>query len=261
MASRSDALARARERAGWVGRTGLSAVMTALVFAATMLQVQTPITRGYLNLGDSMIFVAAFLGGAQTGFIAGSIGSALADIISGYGYYAPGTFVIKGLEGFIAGYLYERLRGAASRSGWKTIVYTVSALIFIVVSALGVVYTRKYGGSTILELAGHSIRFSVPAPAWVALAAVLAGVILYAGLKGGEELGPAIIAWFIGGLWMVLGYFIYEATVVYSLGKLEGSSPLAAAAEIPGNIGQALAGVVVAAFLVSVILRARGQRE
>lgn len=250
----------ARERAAWVERIGLSAVMTALVFAATMLQVQTPITRGYLNLGDSMIFVAAFLGGPYTGFIAGSIGSALADIVSGYGYYAPGTFVIKGLEGFIAGYLYWRLRAVAGRSSWRAVVAGISALVFAVVAGLGVVYTRKYGGFTELSLASHTIKFSVPAPVWVAIAAILAGVILYAGLRGGEELGPALIAWFIAGLWMVLGYFIYEATVVYKLGKLEGNSPLAAAAEIPGNIGQALAGVVIAAFLVGIILRARGQR-
>ncbi len=242
----------------WSSTAVVSGVMAALVFAATMVQVRTPITRGYVNLGDSMIFIASLIGGPWVGFVAGSVGSALADIVSGYGYYAPGTFIIKGLEGFIAGYLYNLLAGKASSKGWKAIVAGVALAVFAAIVGFGWVYTGKYGGSTAFSIAGRTVAFTVPGWAWAVIGAILAGVILYAGLSRDPRLGAAIIAWFIAGLWMVTGYFIYEATVVYSLGKLEGSNPLAAAAEIPANIIQAVAGVVLAAFIAGALSRSTG---
>jgi uncharacterized membrane protein len=41
--------------------------------------------------------------GAKAGGIAGGVGAALMDLILGYSIWAPFTFLIKGLEGFIAG--------------------------------------------------------------------------------------------------------------------------------------------------------------
>ena len=82
----------------------LSGIMAALVVVATiLLQFPNPATRGYTNVGDIMVFVSALTFGPIVGGIAGSVGSALADIISGYGIYAPFTFIIKGAEGAIAG--------------------------------------------------------------------------------------------------------------------------------------------------------------
>lgn len=87
----------------------VSAIMTALVCVATMLiQIPNPATRGYINVGDAMIFVSALTFGAIAGGIAGGFGSALADILSGYGFYAPFTLVIKGLEGALAGLITDR---------------------------------------------------------------------------------------------------------------------------------------------------------
>jgi uncharacterized membrane protein len=81
--------------------TGVGA---ALVAAATIvIQIPSPQTKGYINLGDTLIFTIAMLFGAKIGGLAGGIGSALADIISGYAHWAPFTLVIKGIEGFIVG--------------------------------------------------------------------------------------------------------------------------------------------------------------
>jgi uncharacterized membrane protein len=75
-----------------------------LVAAATMvIQIPAPQTKGYINLGDTLIFTIAMLFGAKIGGLAGGIGSALADIISGYAHWAPFTLIIKGIEGFIVG--------------------------------------------------------------------------------------------------------------------------------------------------------------
>lgn len=80
----------------------LAAVFAALTCTATLL-IQIPtITKGYVNLGDCFVVMAGWLCGAPWGFAAAGFGSALADIISGYAVYAPGTFAIKGIMAVIA---------------------------------------------------------------------------------------------------------------------------------------------------------------
>jgi uncharacterized membrane protein len=82
----------------------LSGVMAALVTTATYLvQIPNPPTHGYINFGDVMIFVSALTFGPIVGGAAGSIGSSLADLASGYAYFAPFTFIVKGIEGILAG--------------------------------------------------------------------------------------------------------------------------------------------------------------
>jgi uncharacterized membrane protein len=87
----------------------LTSLFIALVALATMV-IKIPIvaTNGYINLGDSLIFVGALLLGSRLGFLAGGFGSALADLLLGYAHWAPFTLIIKGLEGFIVGYLAHR---------------------------------------------------------------------------------------------------------------------------------------------------------
>lgn len=85
--------------------------MAALVTIATFIvQIPIPATRGYLNFGDIMIFVSALTFGPIVGGLAGSIGSAISDVISGYGPFAPFTFVIKGAEGVIAGLISNKIK-------------------------------------------------------------------------------------------------------------------------------------------------------
>ncbi|HLR34794.1 MAG TPA: ECF transporter S component [Tissierellales bacterium] len=84
------------------------AILIALTTVMTMvINIPTVATKGYLNLGDMIVFMAAFILGKKGGFIVGGFGSALADILLGYTYYAPITFIVKGLEGFIAGRILE----------------------------------------------------------------------------------------------------------------------------------------------------------
>lgn len=88
-------------------RLSLSVVFIALVAASTLLiQVPVPATGGYINIGDAMIFIGALLFGPIVGGMAGGLGSAIADILS-YPVFAPFTLVVKGLEGFVAGYIKD----------------------------------------------------------------------------------------------------------------------------------------------------------
>ena len=61
-----------------------TALMAALACVATMvIRVPSP-TGGYMNLGDTVVLLGAFLLGPWYGALAGGIGSALADVLSGY---------------------------------------------------------------------------------------------------------------------------------------------------------------------------------
>jgi len=86
-----------------------AAVFTALVCVATMIfSIYVPATEGFFNIGESMIFITAILFGPVAGAFAGGVGSALADILLGFGHYAPGTLIIKACEGAIVGMLRKR---------------------------------------------------------------------------------------------------------------------------------------------------------
>lgn len=87
-------------------RLVLTALFIAMVAVATMvINVPMVATQGFINVGDTMIFVAAVMMGRRMGLLAGGLGSALADLLLGYTHWAPWTLVIKGIEGFIAGQL------------------------------------------------------------------------------------------------------------------------------------------------------------
>lgn len=82
-------------------------VFIALTTVMTMIMIPAFSGHGYLNLGDMVIFLAAMMLGKRGGLIVGGIGSALADLLLGYSFYAPITLIVKGLEGFVAGALYQ----------------------------------------------------------------------------------------------------------------------------------------------------------
>ena len=87
----------------------LAALLAAFTTVATLLiQIPTP-TKGYLNLGDCFVNISAWLLGGVYGTAAAGIGSALADVISGYFVYAPVTLIIKSLMAFSSFHIYQKL--------------------------------------------------------------------------------------------------------------------------------------------------------
>ncbi len=227
----------------------LAAVFTSLVFAATLISVSTPITGGYFNLGETMVYTSAILGGPVVGAIAGGLGSMMADLFLGYSQYAPGTLVIKGLEGFLVGYLYEKLRTYTRLKGYVPLLSLIVGLGILVAGML--IYGGVYGGATQVELWGRIYEVHVPWYAWLAIAVAVSMAILYAGAKRGPEAASMVVAMLLPGMVMVTGYFLYEAIVL--------GYGISAAAEIPVNIGQALVGTVVAFIVVNIVKEAGGQ--
>lgn len=97
-------------------------ILTGLVLVATMfLQIPNGM-KGYVNLGDGVIFASAMILGPFAGIV-GGIGSAMSDFFLGYGVYIPATLVIKGLIGLTAGLMLKRSKGRS---------YFYKALIFLI---------------------------------------------------------------------------------------------------------------------------------
>ena len=86
----------------------LSSVFAALVFVLTFV-VRIPSVNGYINVGDSAVLLSGWFLPPPYAFLASSIGSFLADIISGYALYAPATFIIKGFMAVIAYFVFKAM--------------------------------------------------------------------------------------------------------------------------------------------------------
>lgn len=96
-------------------RISLYALFIALTCIGTLvIRIPFPLTKGYLNLGDAVLLAAAILLGRRGGMLAGGLGSFMADLLTGYAY-APATLLIKGLEGYLCGLIYERWPSTAGR--------------------------------------------------------------------------------------------------------------------------------------------------
>jgi uncharacterized membrane protein len=88
----------------------MTALMAALTCVATMvIHIASP-TGGYLNLGDAVVLLSAYLLGPLYGALAAGIGSMLADLLSAAAIYAPATLVIKAAMALTAALLYGRFR-------------------------------------------------------------------------------------------------------------------------------------------------------
>ena len=86
-----------------------TAVMVALTCVLTMVvRIPSP-TKGYINLGDCAVLVSGWLLGPVYGPVAGGVGSALADLLSGYPVYIPGTLIIKAGMALIISLVPDRL--------------------------------------------------------------------------------------------------------------------------------------------------------
>lgn len=119
----------------------LTGVMTALVLALTRSAVPNPV--GYNHLGDVGIFFAAFALGPWVGLVAGGLGTALADLLSGpYAVFAPLSLVVHGVQGFVAGWIYMRRPNTRS----LVIATIVGGLIVIVGYFIGEYLVPVWGG-------------------------------------------------------------------------------------------------------------------
>lgn len=115
-----------------------------------------------------MIFISALTFGPAVGGFAGGVGSAISDAISGYGYFAPFTFVIKGLEGTITGLISNR------NKTWRDVIaVTVAGAEMIGGYFLAEFFPLQLGWAAIAEVPGNITQIAVGAAIGIPLAAIL----------------------------------------------------------------------------------------
>ena len=147
-------------------RLAAAALLTALTCVATMvIRVPSPI-GGYVNLGDCIVLLSGWLLGPWWGFAAAGGGSALADFLSGYPHYVPGTLVVKGLMAVMAALLAGSKRGITLRRG-------LSGL-----AAEAWMIAGYFGYSALLLGKGLAALSSVPGNVVQAVAGLAAGLLL-----------------------------------------------------------------------------------
>ena len=144
----------------------LAALFAALTCVATsVIHVPIPATNGYINLGDGMVLLGAFLLGPVYGAAAGGLGSMLADLLLGYASYAPGTLIIKAAMGLCAGLLFGALRSktkaAALVAGVVGEVIMVLGYGLAAAASIGANCIQGLGGLVVSVLVYHAL-YAVP---------------------------------------------------------------------------------------------------
>ena len=114
-------------------KIAVAALLAALTCVATMvIKIPSPM-KGYLNLGDCVVLTAGWMLSPVYGFLAAGLGSALADLFSGYVVYAPATFLIKGLMALVARFVYKALCGKM----YSSISRLISGVLAEIIMVLG----------------------------------------------------------------------------------------------------------------------------
>jgi uncharacterized membrane protein len=219
------------------------AMFTAVVCVATViLKIDIPATRGFFNVGDSMVYVTALLFGPLIGGIAGGLGSSLADILLGFPLYAPATLVVKGVEGLIVGYLGHKVRPRVETSmKWEVFSIFLGVSLGAIVCYLGLTYYIGIFGNFVIEKLF-----------WVVVAALLGISIAYFGISRRSMVNWQIVSIICGGIEMIIGYYLYQTLL---LPLIVPEWEIIAIVEVPFNIGQALIGLIIAVPIVKTVWR------
>ncbi len=90
-----------------IKRIALTGLFTALIFVSTCF-VKIPITLGYIHFGDVFIILAGFMLSPFCAVCAATVGSVLADLLSGFVIYIPVTFFVKGVMALIVSLAYYK---------------------------------------------------------------------------------------------------------------------------------------------------------
>ena len=114
--------------------------------------------------------------GPWWGAAAGGIGSMLADLLLGYGHYAPGTLVIKGLMALVGALVFKAF-GKSS----------VGALVSCVISEI-IMVAGYFGYAALLLGKGIGAAASIPGNLVQAAMGLVIGLVLFFLLKRSKVL-------------------------------------------------------------------------
>ena len=153
-------------------RISLIAIMTAIVAVFTLIiRIPSPI-GGYISLCDAAVTFVAYAFGPFSGFIAGGLGAAFADLIGGFPQWALISFIVHGVEALLMGLVVRKDSSSMA-------MRIVAALIAVVIVSCGYLFLTTLFGLTVftealLEVPGNIIQSGVGA---------VIGLLLYSGVR------------------------------------------------------------------------------
>lgn len=163
----------------------VAAMMAALTCVATMIiQIPSPM-QGYVNMGDVIVLMCGWILGPVYGVLAAGIGSMLADMLSSYMHYAPGTLIIKAAVALIAYALFTLLKRGKKGDSVKELVLPLA--VSGVVAELAMVVLYFVYASLILGK-GWAAASSIPGNLMQGLVGVVVGSLLYVLIKKSKAL-------------------------------------------------------------------------
>ena len=158
-------------------KTLVTAALLAAMTTVATLVIRIPViaTNGYVNIGDTIVLVAAWLLGNPYGALAAGIGSGLADLLAGYPAYIPGTAVIKFLMAFIWTPVFLFLSGKGLPSAASAVISSVISEVWMILGYfLYESIILGYGPGALGSVAGNAMQ---------AVAGLVLGSILMLALK------------------------------------------------------------------------------
>ncbi|WP_295730637.1 ECF transporter S component [uncultured Limosilactobacillus sp.] len=106
--------------------------------------IPIPWTHGNINLCDAGIFIAAMLLGPAYGTVVGGLGGMLLDLISGFTQYSIFSLIAHGLEGLVAGLIYQHF-GNRKLGQWLALIIGTLVMVAGYFIADSVLYTYVAG--------------------------------------------------------------------------------------------------------------------
>lgn len=150
----------------------LAALFAALCYVMTLvIQVPSPM-QGYVNLGDCAVLLSAWVLGPLYGGAAAGIGSMLADLLTGYGYYAPGTFAIKLLMAVAAALIFQALQNRSSHN--LLVSQVASGVVAEIIMVAG-----YFGYASVLLGKGLAAAASIPGNIVQGVFGLVAAAVVY----------------------------------------------------------------------------------
>lgn len=110
----------------------LVALAMAVVCIATMV-IQIPIPLGYMHLGNCCILLISVFLDTVTGTLASGIGSAMADLLSGYPQWIIPTLIIKGLMGYTVARISKKDKKRAGIISIRMFLATASGILIMII--------------------------------------------------------------------------------------------------------------------------------
>lgn len=237
-------------------KIAFTGMMTALVFLGTFtIKFPTPLTSGYIHLGDAFVLLSGLLLGPLFGAFAAGTGSALADIFGSYVPWAFPTFIIKATMAAVMGFI-------ALKKDNRKVILTLSIVFSIFwfgfnyllksvlikevsVNAQNIANELKLPNITDLTQLSNSLQNKLLL-AGLCIPFVLAILLLivYKTSKIKFSLTYSL-GFIISGALMIVGYYI---ATYFMYG-----SYILPIFEIPMNIIQFLAGIIIANLLLPVV--------